>query len=60
MPRRRSLSSILYRAARTARTAESIERSVETGDPRYAERRALHIAKGRLLARMGFWRRLWK
>ncbi len=38
--RRRSLSSLLYRAARTARPAESIERSLETGDPAYAERRA--------------------
>jgi hypothetical protein len=60
MPRRRSLSSLLYRAARTARTAESIERSVETGDPSYAERRAVNIAKGRLLRRLGFWRWLWK
>lgn len=59
MPRRRSLSSVFYRAARTARTAEGIERSLETGDPGYAERRAMNIAKGRVLGRMGFWSWLW-
>ncbi len=59
MPRRRSLSSLLYRAARTARTAEAIERTVETGNPAYVERRAVNIVKGRLLARSGFWRFLW-
>ena len=60
MPRRPSLSSLLYRPARTARTAESIERSLETGNPGYAERRAMNVAKGRLLRRMGFWRWLWR
>lgn len=59
MPRRRSLSSLLYRAARTTRIAESVERSLETGDPGYAERRVLNIAKGRMLGRADFWRWLW-
>jgi len=52
-------SSNLYKLARWTRTAEAIERSEETGDPRYVERRAKNILLGRLLGRAGVWRRLW-
>ena len=54
------LSRFLFKAARTARTAEAIERTVEMGDPRYVERRAKNILVGRALARLGVWRRLWR
>jgi hypothetical protein len=50
------LSRILRRAARITTTLEA----VESGDPARITRRAGNVAKGRLLARVGFWRRLWK
>lgn len=53
------LSSILYRAARAARTGEAVGESVETADPEYVERRLLNIANGRALAKVRFWRFLW-
>jgi hypothetical protein len=52
------LSSDLYRAARVARDVHAVERSVETGDPSYVERRAKNVIVGRLLGRSGVWRRL--
>jgi hypothetical protein len=49
MPRR-SLSSQLYRLARAERTAEVIA----SGNPRKIARRGVNIAKGRALAKAGF------
>lgn len=60
MPRRGSLSSLLFRAARTARNVEAVERSLETSDPSHAARRAENLALGQLLAWLGVWRRLWR
>ncbi len=53
MPRRRSLTSELYRAARLSASG----RAIRTGK---APRRAKNIAVGRLLGRAGVWRRLWR
>jgi hypothetical protein len=53
MPRRQSLTGLLYRAARLPATG----RSVRTG---HAGRRAKNIIVGRALGRAGVWRRLWK
>ncbi|MDQ6692575.1 MAG: hypothetical protein M3Z13_07395 [Candidatus Dormibacteraeota bacterium] len=50
------LSTILRRAARAASTVEA----VGSGNPRRMARRARNVATGRLLARLGFWRRLWQ
>ena len=50
------LSRILRRAARISTTMEALS----SGDPKRIERRAGNIVKGRLLARAGFWRRLWR
>lgn len=47
------LSSSLYKAARTARSIESLSK------PSKATRRAKNIAVGRALARGGFWNWLW-
>ena len=56
MPRRRSLSSQLFRAARIADDVEA----VESGNPKRVARRAKNIAVGRALGRAGLWRRLWR
>lgn len=56
MPRRRSLSSQLFRAARTADDLEALA----SGRPRVMVRRARHVVVGRTLAKAGFWRRLWR
>ena len=53
---RRSLSSKLFRAARIADDLEA----ASSGNPRRIRRRAVNVAKGRVLARGGFWRWLWK
>jgi hypothetical protein len=53
MPRRRTLTSTLYRAARISATG----RAVRTG---HAGRRAKNVLVGRALGRSGFWRWLWK
>lgn len=50
------LSRILRRAARTSTDLEALA----SGDPKRIERRAVNKAKGRLLARAGVWRALWK
>ena len=50
----RSLAGILFHAARVAATVQSL------GSPRRAGRRAKNIVVGRVLARTGFWRWLWK
>jgi hypothetical protein len=51
-----SLSRWLYRAARWSRDAEV----VASGDPKKVARRAKNKALGRLLGRLGVWRRLWR
>lgn len=56
MRRRRRLSGDLFRAARIADDVEA----VGSGNPRRVGRRAKNIALGRLLGRMGVWRRLWR
>ena len=54
-----SLTSALYRAARLSASARAVRRSVETGNPYYAARRARNIAVGRAMGRAGLWRGLW-
>jgi hypothetical protein len=56
MARRRSLSSQLFR---TARIVDDFE-AAASGNPRRIRRRAVNVAKGRVLGRAGVWRRLWK
>ena len=53
MSRRESLTSTLYKLARLSATA----RAIRTG---HAARRAGNIIKGRALARLGFWKFLWR
>jgi hypothetical protein len=53
MPRRRTFTSELYRAARLSATG----RGIRTG---HAGRRAKNITVGRLLGRAGVWRRWWR
>lgn len=53
---RRRLSSILFRTARQVDTAEAIA----SGNPERMVRRGRNILLGRLLARAGFWRKLWR
>ena len=52
VPRRRSLTSQLYRAARISDNISAIA----SGNPRRVARRAKNVALGR----GGFWRWLWK
>jgi hypothetical protein len=54
-----SFTSTLYRAARLSASGRAVRRSIETGNPYYAARRARNIAVGRTLARAGVWRGLW-
>jgi hypothetical protein len=54
------LSTLLYRAARVSRNVEAVERTAETGNPKDVARRAKNKLVGRSLARLGFWRRLWR
>lgn len=56
MSRHRSLTSQLYRAARISNDVSAIT----SGNPHRIARRARNKAKGRLLARAGFFRWLWK
>lgn len=49
-----NLTSTLYRLARTSATLRALR------SPRHAVRRAKNIVVGRTLARLGFWRFLWK
>jgi len=46
----------LYKLARNMNTASA----VLSGNPRRIRRRGGNIAKGRVLARTGFWRMLWR
>ncbi len=50
------LSRFLYRAARTANDVEAIT----SGDPRRMARRAKNKLVGRVLRRVGFWKKLWR
>ena len=56
MPRRRSFTSELYRAARLSATTKAIA----SGNPRRVARRAKNITVGRALGRAGVGRRLWR
>jgi hypothetical protein len=55
MPRRRTLTSQLYRAARLSNNISAIA----SGNPRRVARRARNVIVGRSLGRAGVWRRLW-
>lgn len=50
------LTSLLFRAARLSATAAA----VKSGKSRRITRRAKNVAVGRVLARSGFWRTLWR
>jgi muconolactone delta-isomerase len=54
--RRRSIASRLFRIARQVNDVEAIA----SADPQRIARRAKNKVVGRLLARVGFWRRLWR
>ena len=54
-----SFTSYAYRLARLSASARAVRRTVETGDPAYALRRARNIAVGRTMARAGVWRGIW-
>ncbi len=56
MPRRRSLTSILFK---TARTVDDVE-TLASGNPKRIERRVKNKLLGRVLGRAGFWSRLWR
>lgn len=56
MPRRRSFTSQLYRAARLSNNISA----VASGKPRRVVRRAKNVAVGRALGKAGFWGRLWR
>lgn len=56
----RDVNRVLYRLARTSRDVEAVEKTAETGNPKYVTRRARNGVAGRALARIGFWRRLWR
>jgi hypothetical protein len=53
MPRRRSFTSQLYRAARLSNNISAIA----SGKPQRVVKRATNVAIGRTLGRVGFWRR---
>jgi hypothetical protein len=56
MAHSRSLTSQLYRPARTANTISA----VTSGDPKRIVRRSRSIVIGQSLGRAGVWRRLWR
>lgn len=51
-----SLVGWLYRAARVAADVKALS----SGNRKRVTRRVRNKAKGRLLARLGFWSKLWK
>ncbi len=53
MPRRSSMSSMLYRAARLSASGRAVRKG-------YTGRRAKNIIIGRTLGHAGVWRRLWR
>jgi len=56
MPRRRSFTSQLYRAARISNSIGA----VASGSPRRVATRGKNIIVGRTLGRAGVWRRMWR
>ena len=56
MPRRRSFTGRLYRAARISNNLGALA----SGNPRRVARRARNVTLGRALGRAGLWRRLWR
>jgi hypothetical protein len=54
--RRRRLATRLFRLARQVNDVEALA----SGDPKRVARRAKNKVIGRLLGRLGFWRRLWR
>jgi hypothetical protein len=50
------LTSLLFRAARLSATAGALA----SGHPKRIVRRVKNITVGRVLARAGVWRRLWR
>jgi hypothetical protein len=56
MPRRRSLTSLLFKRARRVDDLETLA----SGNPKRIERRVKNRLIGRVLGRTGFWRWLWK
>ena len=56
MPRRRSLTSILFKAARTVDDMETLA----SGNPKRIERRAKNKLLSRVLGGGGLWRWLWR
>jgi len=56
VPRRRSLTSLMFR---TARHVDDLE-ALASRDPKRIERRVQNGLVGRLLGRAAFWRWLWK
>jgi hypothetical protein len=54
------LSRFFYRAARVTRDFEAVEKTAATGNPKYVARRAKNKVVSRTLARLGFWRKLWR
>lgn len=55
MPRRRSFTSQLYRAARMSNNISA----VASGHPKRMVNRAKNVAVGKALGRAGLWRKLW-
>ena len=53
-------TSDVYQAARLGSDVRAVERTVETGDPRFVERRAKNVIVGRTLGKAGVWRKLWR
>jgi len=51
-----NLSNFLFKAARMSATASALA----SGHPRRIVRRAKNLTVGRILARAGFWGKLWK
>jgi hypothetical protein len=56
MSRKPRASDELYRASRTARDIEA----VASGNPTRIARRVRNRVVGRLLGKLGIWRRLWR
>lgn len=53
MPRSRSFTSTLYKAARLSASGRAVRKG-------YVPRRVKNIVVGRALGRAGLWRRLWR